>query len=258
MIFFPAIDLKDGACVRLLRGEMATATVFNLDPTGQARAFAAAGCRWLHLVDLDGAFAGRPVNAAAVAAIVAAVDIPVQLGGGIRDMATIARWLESGVSRVIIGTAAVRTPALVADACRAFPGRVAVGIDARDGEVAIEGWAKAGGVKVLDLARRSENDGVAAIVYTDIARDGVLSGPNIEATLALAHAVGTPVVASGGVGSMDDLAALSAAAPSGEIAGVICGRALYDGRIDPAAAVALLEGGDGNSAAGPTGADGHA
>lgn len=240
MIFYPAIDLKDGACVRLVRGEMATATVFNADPAAQAREFAAAGCRWIHVVDLNGAFAGRPVNAEAVAAIVEAAGIPVQLGGGIRDMATIARWLEGGVSRVVLGTAAVRTPELVEEACRAFPGRIAVGIDARDGEAAIEGWAKPGGIAAIDLARKFQDAGVAAIVYTDIARDGAMEGPNIAATLALARAVASPIIASGGVSSMADLRALKAAAGDA-VAGVICGRALYDGRIDPAEAVALLQ-----------------
>lgn len=240
MIFFPAIDLKDGACVRLQRGKMATAKVFNADPGAQARAFAAAGCRWIHVVDLNGAFEGRPVNGQAVAAILAAVDIPVQLGGGIRDMATLARWLDNGVARVVLGTAAVRTPKLVGEACRAFPGRIAVGIDARDGEAAIEGWSEGSGVSALELARRFEGDGVAAIVYTDIARDGVMSGPNVEATLALARAVTPAVIASGGVSSMADLRALKDAAV-GAIAGVISGRAIYDGRIDPAAALALLE-----------------
>ncbi len=240
MIFYPAIDLKDGACVRLVRGDMATATVFNADPAAQAREFVAAGCRWIHVVDLNGAFAGRPVNAAAVAAIVEAAGIPVQLGGGIRDMATIARWLGGGVSRVVLGTAAVRTPDLVEEACRAFPGRIAVGIDARDGEAAIEGWAEPAGIAAVDLARRFQDAGVAAIVYTDIARDGAMEGPNIAATLALARAVASPIIASGGVSSMADLRALKAAAGDA-VAGVICGRALYDGRIDPAQAVALLQ-----------------
>lgn len=240
MIFYPAIDLKDGACVRLVRGEMATATVFNADPAAQAREFVKAGCRWIHVVDLNGAFAGRPVNGAAVAAIVEAAGVPVQLGGGIRDMATISRWLENGVSRVVLGTAAVTTPALVGEACRAFPGRIAVGIDARDGEAAIEGWAKPGGIAAVDLARRFEDEGVAAIVYTDISRDGAMEGPNIKATLALARAVAPPVIASGGVSSMADLRALKAAGGDA-IAGVICGRALYDGRVDPAEAVALLQ-----------------
>ncbi|HSO41786.1 MAG TPA: 1-(5-phosphoribosyl)-5-[(5-phosphoribosylamino)methylideneamino]imidazole-4-carboxamide isomerase [Rhodospirillales bacterium] len=240
MIFYPAIDLKDGACVRLVRGEMASATVFNADPAAQAREFAAAGCRWIHVVDLNGAFAGKPVNAAAVATVVEAAGIPVQLGGGIRDMATIARWLENGVSRVVLGTAAVRTPALVDEACRAYPGRIAVGIDARDGEAAIEGWAEPGGIAAIDLARRFQDAGVAAIVYTDISRDGAMEGPNIAATLALARTVASPVIASGGVSSMADLRALKAAGGN-TIAGVICGRALYDGSVDPAAAVALLE-----------------
>ncbi|MDZ3836505.1 MAG: 1-(5-phosphoribosyl)-5-[(5-phosphoribosylamino)methylideneamino]imidazole-4-carboxamide isomerase [Rhodospirillales bacterium] len=248
MIFYPAIDLKDGACVRLVRGEMATATIFNADPAAQAREFAGAGCRWIHVVDLNGAFAGRPVNAAAVAAIVEAAGIPVQLGGGIRDMATIARWLENGVSRVVLGTAAVTTPALVDEACRAFRGRIAVGIDARDGEAAIEGWAKPGGIAAVELAQRFQDAGVAAIVYTDISRDGAMEGPNIAATLALAKAVSSPVIASGGVSSMADLRAIKAAA-SDAIAGVICGRALYDGRIDPAEAVALLQPETGGSPA---------
>ena len=255
MIFYPAIDLKDGACVRLLRGEMSTATVFSHDPAAQARSFVDAGCSWIHVVDLNGAFSGRPVNAAAVEAIVAAVDIPLQLGGGIRDLETIGRWLERGVSRVILGTVAVRDPGLVAEACRAFPGRIAVGIDARDGEAAIEGWSEAGGVRAIDLARRFEDIGVAAIIYTAIARDGALGGPNIAATLALARATQSAVIASGGVSSMADLQALKAAAPNGEIAGVICGRALYDGRVDPAAAVRLLAGAD---AAAATGAGGDA
>lgn len=254
MIFFPAIDLKDGACVRLVRGEMATATVFSTDPAAQARDFAAAGCRWIHVVDLNGAFAGRPVNAPAVAAIVAAAGIAVQLGGGIRDMETIARWLESGVSRVVLGTAAVKTPALVDEACHAFPGRVAVGIDARDGEAAIEGWSQASGVAAVDLARRFEDAGVAAIIYTDIARDGAMEGPNVAATLALAKAVALPVIASGGVSSMADLRALKSAG-DGIIAGVICGRAVYDGRVDPVEAVALLEGRAGGADGAGAGGD---
>ncbi|MBL8659874.1 MAG: 1-(5-phosphoribosyl)-5-[(5-phosphoribosylamino)methylideneamino]imidazole-4-carboxamide isomerase [Rhodospirillales bacterium] len=258
MIFYPAIDLKDGACVRLLRGEMATATVFNADPAAQARAFAAAGCQWLHVVDLNGAFAGKPINAAAVAEIVRAIDIPVQLGGGIREMATIERWLENGVSRVVLGTVAVRNPALVGAACRAFPGRIAVGIDARDGEAAVAGWSEPGGISALDLARRFEDDGVAAIIYTDISRDGALSGPNVEATLAMARAVRPPVIASGGISAMDDLRALKAASTQGDIAGVICGRALYDGRIDPAAAVALLMQDDRAEGTDSVGAHGNA
>jgi phosphoribosylformimino-5-aminoimidazole carboxamide ribotide isomerase len=239
MILFPAIDLKDGQAVRLLRGEMASATVFNDDPAAQARAFAEAGFRWLHLVDLDGAFAGRPANAAAVEAILAAVDLPVQLGGGIRDMATIERWLALGVRRVILGTVAVKNPDLVREACRAFPGRVVLGIDARGGRVAVEGWAEDAEISALELARRFENAGAAAVVYTDIDRDGALQGANVEATRALAEAIATPVIASGGVASLDDLAALLAVADAG-IEGVISGRALYDGRIDPRAALALL------------------
>lgn len=241
MILFPAIDLKDGAAVRLLRGEMGSATVFNPDPAAQAHDFAAAGFAWLHLVDLNGAFAGKPVNDAAVRAILAAVDLPVQLGGGIRDMATVEAWLAAGVRRVILGTAAVKTPELVTEACRAFPGRIVVGIDARGGKVAVEGWAEASEIDALDLARRFEDRGVAAIVYTDIDRDGALQGVNVDATAALAAAVGTPVIASGGVSSLDDLAALKAVAGSG-LEGVIAGRALYDGRIDPGSALALLAG----------------
>jgi phosphoribosylformimino-5-aminoimidazole carboxamide ribotide isomerase len=240
MILYPAIDLKDGQCVRLLRGDMSAATVFNDDPAAQARAFEAAGCRWLHLVDLDGAFAGRAVNGAAVEAILAAVAIPAQLGGGVREMGAIEAWLSRGIARVILGTAAVRDPGLVRDAARAFPGRIAVGIDARGGRVAVAGWAETTEIAALDLARRFEDAGVAAIVYTDIDRDGALAGPNVEATAALARAVALPVIASGGVSSLDDLRALrSCGAP---IDGVISGRALYDGRIDPAVAQRLLDG----------------
>lgn len=238
MILYPAIDLKDGNCVRLLRGEMAAATVFGADPAAQARAFVDAGCRWLHLVDLNGAFAGRPVNSGAVEAILAAVDVPVQLGGGIRDRATLEGWLEKGVSRVILGTAAVRDPEFVRGAARAFPGRVAVGIDARAGRVAVEGWAEATDLEATDLARRFEDAGVAALVYTDIDRDGAMEGPNVPATAALAHAVSIPVIASGGVSSIEDLRALkSCGAP---LDGAISGRALYEGRIDLAEAVRLL------------------
>jgi len=241
MIVYPAIDLKDGAAVRLLRGEMGQATLYNPDPAAQARAFAAAGFAWLHLVDLNGAFAGRPVNAAAVEAILASVTLPVQLGGGIRDMATIERWLDAGIARVILGTAAVKTPELVVEACRAFPGRIAVGIDARGGRVAVEGWAEESEALAVDLARRFEDAGVAAVIYTDIERDGALAGVNVEATAALAQAVTLPVIASGGVSSLDDIAALLAV-PAPGIAGVICGRALYDGRIDGASALALVAG----------------
>ncbi len=239
MILFPAIDLKDGQAVRLLRGAMDSATVFNDDPAAQARVFAEAGFQWLHLVDLNGAFEGRPVNAAAVEAILQAVDIPAQLGGGIRDMATIERWLGLGLRRVILGTVAVKDPALVREACRAFPGQVVLGIDARGGKVAVEGWAEVSEVTALDLARRFEDAGAAAIVYTDIERDGALQGANVEATRALAAAIETPVIASGGVASLDDLAAFLAIADVG-IEGVISGRALYDGRLDPASALALL------------------
>jgi phosphoribosylformimino-5-aminoimidazole carboxamide ribotide isomerase len=240
MIVFPAIDLKDGAAVRLLRGEMDTARVFNPDPAAQARAFAEAGFRWLHLVDLNGAFQGRPVNRVAVDAILAAIDLPVQLGGGIRDMATIETWLEAGVARVILGTAAVKDPELVRAACRRFAGRVVVGIDARAGRVAVEGWAEQSDLEAHDLARRFEDAGVAAVVYTDIERDGALQGVNVAATAALAEAVSIPVIASGGVSSLDDLAALLAVEDRG-IEGVICGRALYDGRVDPKAALALVD-----------------
>jgi len=245
MILFPAIDLKDGQAVRLvrgrlLRGEMDSATVFNEDPAAQAVSVAEAGFRWLHLVDLNGAFEGRPVNAPAVEAILGAVDIPAQLGGGIRDMATIERWLDLGLRRVILGTVAVKNPNLVREACRAFPGRVVLGIDARGGKVATEGWAEVSEIDALDLARRFKDAGAAAIVYTDIDRDGALQGANVAATRALAEAIATPVIASGGVASLADLAALLAIADRVGIEGVISGRALYDGRIDPAAALALL------------------
>ena len=242
MILYPAIDLKDGQCVRLLRGEMEAATVFNDDPAAQARAFAAAGCRWLHLVDLNGAFAGRPVNAEAVEAILAAIDVPAQLGGGIRDRATIETWLENGLARVILGTVAVRDPDLVRAAARAHPGRIAVGIDARGGRVAVEGWAETTELDATDLARRFEDAGVAAIIYTDIERDGAMQGPNVAATAALARAVSIPVIASGGVSSLDDIRALKAS--GAPLDGVISGRALYDGRLDPAEAQRLLDGED--------------
>ena len=240
MILYPAIDLKDGNCVRLVRGEMDAATVFNTDPSAQARQFADAGCRWIHVVDLNGAFAGRPVNGEAVEKIVSATKVPVQLGGGIRDMATIALWLEKGVRRVILGTIALRNPALVKEACARFPGQIAVGIDARGGYGAVEGWAENSEVTARDLALKFEDAGVAAIIYTDIDRDGLLGGPNVEATAALAERLTTPVIASGGVASLDDLRALKARAASG-IEGVISGRALYDGRIDLAAALAVLK-----------------
>jgi phosphoribosylformimino-5-aminoimidazole carboxamide ribotide isomerase len=241
VILYPAIDLKDGQCVRLVRGEMSRATVFNDDPAAQARRFVAAGCRQLHVVDLDGAFAGKPMNAAAVAAIIAVAGVPVQLGGGIRDRATIDGWLAKGVARVILGTAALTDPDLVREACRAHPGRIVVGIDARGGRVAVEGWAKASARDALDLALAFEDAGVDAIVYTDIDRDGALTGVNVEATAALARALSTPVIASGGVASLDDLSALKAHEADG-IAGVICGRALYGGRIDLATALRVVEG----------------
>jgi len=237
MILYPAIDLKDGQCVRLLRGEMEAATVFGDDPAAQAEAFVQAGCEWLHLVDLNGAFAGQPVNGAAVEAILARVTVPCQLGGGIRDMATIAMWLDRGLARVILGTVAVENPALVREAARAFPGKVAVGIDARKGLVATKGWATETDVIATDLAKSFENDGVAAIIYTDIDRDGAMGGPNIEATEALARAVSIPVIASGGVSRLSDLTALR---DTGVIAGAISGRALYDGALDLSEALATL------------------
>jgi len=239
MILYPAIDLKGGQCVRLLRGEMAAATVYNDDPAAQARAFRDAGCAWVHVVDLDGAFAGRPVNADAVRAILAAVDVPVQLGGGIRDRAGIEAWLEAGVARVVLGTVALRDPALVIAACKAHPGRVAVGIDARAGKVAVEGWAETAEVTAEQLALQFEDAGVAAIVFTDIDRDGALQGPNLAATAALARRLSTPVIASGGVSSLDDLKAIAGLAADG-VAGAIVGRALYDGRVDAAAAARVL------------------
>jgi phosphoribosylformimino-5-aminoimidazole carboxamide ribotide isomerase len=240
MILFPAIDLKDGACVRLLRGDMDKATVFNDDPGAQAASFVAAGAEWLHIVDLNGAFAGAPVNADAVASILAATaGVPAQLGGGIRDLATIERWLDAGIARVILGTAAVKQPALVIEACRNFPDRVTVGIDARGGRVAVEGWAEESDLAAVDLARRFEDAGVAAVIYTDIDRDGAMQGVNAEATAALARAVGMPVIASGGVSSLADLQRLKSFEEDG-IVGVISGRAIYDGRLDLAAALAVL------------------
>jgi len=237
MILFPAIDLKDGNCVRLLRGDMQAATVFGSDPAAQAGSFQAAGCEWLHLVDLNGAFAGTPVNEAAVTAILARVTVPCQLGGGIRDLGTIERWLKQGIARVILGTAAVETPDLVRSAARAFPGQVAVGIDARAGRVATKGWATETDIQATDLARRFEDAGVAALIYTDIDRDGAMQGPNAAATEALARAVTIPVIASGGVSSLADLIALR---DTGVIAGAISGRALYDGALDLTAAIAAL------------------
>ncbi|KNG94317.1 1-(5-phosphoribosyl)-5-[(5-phosphoribosylamino)methylideneamino]imidazole-4-carboxamide isomerase [Pseudaestuariivita atlantica] len=240
MILYPAIDLKDGQAVRLVHGEMDSATVFNDDPAAQARAFVDAGCEWLHLVDLNGAFAGEPVNAAPVEAILAACPVPAQLGGGIRDMATIARWIEKGLARVILGTVAVENPDLVREAARAFPGKVAVGIDARHGRVATKGWAEETDVQATDLARSFEDAGVAAIIYTDITRDGAMKGPNVPATADLARAVDIPVIASGGVSSIDDLIALRDC--GADLDGAISGRALYDGAIDLAAALAALRG----------------
>ncbi|MBR9862742.1 MAG: 1-(5-phosphoribosyl)-5-[(5-phosphoribosylamino)methylideneamino]imidazole-4-carboxamide isomerase [Rhodobacteraceae bacterium] len=239
MILYPAIDLKDGACVRLYKGEMDQATVFNDDPAAQAQAFVDQGCDWLHLVDLNGAFAGEPVNARPVEDILKSVKVPAQLGGGIRDMATIEGWLSKGLQRVILGTVAVENPDLVRQAAKAFPGHVAVGIDARNGMVATRGWAEETTVNVTDLARQFEDAGVAAIIYTDINRDGAMQGPNVEATADLARAVSIPVIASGGVSSMADLQALKdCGAP---LDGAISGRALYDGQINVADAAALLK-----------------
>jgi phosphoribosylformimino-5-aminoimidazole carboxamide ribotide isomerase len=239
VILFPAIDLKDGQCVRLFKGDMDKATVYNTDPAAQAKAFEATGFQWLHLVDLNGAVEGKPVNDAAVTNILKSVAIPAQLGGGIRDLATIATWLKKGVKRVILGTVALRNPALVKDACKQFPGRIVVGIDARDGLVAVEGWARTSEVKALDLALKFEDSGVAAIIYTDINRDGTSVGLNVEATVDMAFALTTPVIASGGVSSLSDLEELKREAGAG-IEGVICGRALYDGRIEAKSALKLL------------------
>jgi phosphoribosylformimino-5-aminoimidazole carboxamide ribotide isomerase len=241
VILYPAIDLKDGACVRLVHGEMASATVFNDNPAAQARAFAEMEFQWLHIVDLDGAFAGRSVNGEAVKAIRASVDLRIQLGGGIRDRAMIDRWLDLGIDRVVLGTIALRDPALVRRAAADYPGRIVVGIDARDGRVAVEGWAETSEIGAVELARRFADAGVAAIVYTDIARDGALTGVDAVAIGAFARQIGIPVIASGGVASMADIAALQVRETDG-IAGVICGRALYDGRIDPKAALRLLAG----------------
>ncbi len=241
MILFPAIDLKDGQCVRLERGDMDKATVFGADPAAQAAAFADAGFEWLHVVDLNGAFAGRSVNGAAVEAILAAVDVPVQLGGGIRDRAGIDAWLDKGVARVILGTAAVRDPDLVRTAARAHPDKIAVGIDARGGKLAVAGWTEATEMDAIDLARHFEDAGVAAIVYTDIDRDGVLAGLNIAATLRLANAVSIPVIASGGLASIADVKRLLEP-DCAVLEGAISGRALYDGRLDAAEALRLIGG----------------
>ena len=240
MIFFPAIDLKDGKCVRLYQGNMDQATVFGDDPAAQAKVFEDAGCSWIHVVDLNGAFEGKPVNEKAVNSILNAISIPIELGGGIREMSTVDFWLERGVRRVILGTAALKNPALVREACRKYPGRIAVGVDARGDKVAVEGWAEVSELATIDLARKFEDAGVAAIIYTDIDRDGVMKGPNIEATLKLACAVSIPVIASGGVSSMDDLEELKLSG-NGLLEGAISGRAIYDGKIDPMRASALLK-----------------
>jgi phosphoribosylformimino-5-aminoimidazole carboxamide ribotide isomerase len=239
MILYPAIDLKDGMCVRLRQGDMASATVFHLDPAAQARVFEAQGFEYLHVIDLDGAVTGKPVNAAAVERIRRAVGMPIQLGGGIRDAGTLGGWLGKGVDRVIIGTAAVRDPALVRDAARRFPGRVAVALDSRDGMVAVEGWAQGSQIDAFDLVRRFEDAGVAAVIHTDIARDGLLAGLNLEATLALAAATAIPVIASGGLASIEDVKALTAPRAR-KLAGAIVGRALYDGRLDAAEALRVI------------------
>lgn len=239
MILFPAIDLKNGQCVRLEQGDMARATVFNLDPSAQAKTFQDQGFEYLHVVDLDGAFAGKPMNAQAVEGMLKTVTMPVQLGGGIRDLATIEAWLSKGIKRVIIGTAAVRDPALVKEAAKKFPGRVAVGLDARDGKVAVEGWAETSSVTALDIAQRFEDAGVAAIIFTDIARDGLLKGLNLDATIALADAISIPVIASGGFASIADVKAMLEPRAN-KLEGAISGRALYDGRIDPAEALTLI------------------
>ena len=241
MILFPAIDLKDGQCVRLIKGDMDQATVFNDDPADQAKAFEELGFEYLHLVDLNGAFEGKPVNAEVVDGILASIDIPAQLGGGIRDLATIETWLDKGISRVILGTAAVRDPHLVRDACRQFPGRVAVGLDARGGRIAVEGWAETSDLTATEMAARFEDAGVAAIIYTDINRDGILQGLNLDATNALADTTSIPVIASGGLSSIDDISALLAP-DCARLAGAISGRALYDGSLDASQALALIAG----------------
>ena len=239
MILFPAIDLKEGVCVRLQQGDMARATVFNRDPATQAHAFETQGFRHLHVVDLDGAFAGKPMNAHAVEAMLQTVKMPVQLGGGIRDLRTVEAWLSKGITRVIIGTAAVRDPGLVKAAAKAFPGRIAVGLDARNGKVAVAGWAEVSEVTALDIARRFEDAGVAAIIFTDIARDGLLKGLNLDATIALAEQISIPVIASGGLASIEDIKAMLTP-HANKLEGAIAGRALYDGRLDPAEALALI------------------
>ena len=245
MILYPAIDLKDGLCVRLLRGDMERATIFNTDPVQQARDFEAAGFEWLHLVDLNGAIEGKPVNTEAVTNIISSVDMPVQLGGGIRNFEILEHWLRSGVSRVVVGTAAFSDPKFVLEACQKYPEKIVVAIDARDGLAAIEGWTKDSGMRALDLALRFEHSGAAAILFTDINRDGAMAGVNVEATVDLAFTLTTPVIASGGVSSLGDLRELKEKSFSG-IEGVICGRALYDGRIEPGAALALMKEARGN------------
>jgi len=242
VILFPAIDLKDGLCVRLQQGDVARMTVFNRDPPAQAHAFETDGFEYLHIVDLDGAFSGKPMNAAAVERILESVSLPVQLGGGIRDTATVEAWLEKGVTRVIIGTAAVRDPPFVKQAARDYPGRVAVGLDSRDGKVAVQGWGETSDLSALEIAKRFEDAGVAAIVYTDIARDGLLCGLNLDATIALAEAVSIPVIASGGLASIDDIRQL-VSPRAGKLAGAIAGRALYDGRLDPKEALRVIRSG---------------
>ena len=239
MILFPAIDLKEGLAVRLEQGDMARATIFHPDPAAQARAFEQQGFEYLHAVDLDGAFAGKPMNAAAVDRILEMISIPVQLGGGVRDTATVESWLEKGIERVIIGTAAVRDPPFVKQVARDYPGRIAVGLDSRDGKVAVEGWAETSQLSVLDIARRFEDVGVSAIVYTDIARDGMLKGLNLDATIALADSISIPVIASGGLASIEDIKAMLSPR-AGKLAGAIAGRALYDGRLDAAEALKLI------------------
>jgi phosphoribosylformimino-5-aminoimidazole carboxamide ribotide isomerase len=240
MILFPAIDLKDGACVRLLKGDMQKATVFSENPAAQARSFQKQGAEWLHIVDLNGAFEGRPVNMEAVRAILKAVDVPVQLGGGIRGLNMVDEWLAEGIARVILGTIALKNPAMVKEACRLFPGKIAVGIDARGGKVAVEGWAEKSEMDVADLALKFEDAGVAAIIYTNIEHDGMMGGPDVEGTRALAEKISTPVIASGGVSSMEDLKMLKKIEASG-VMGVICGRAVYDGKVTIPEAVALLK-----------------
>ncbi len=243
MILFPAIDLKDGQCVRLLQGRMDRATVFGDDPGQQARVFQDAGCQWLHVVDLNGAFEGRPSNGAAVDAILASATVPVQLGGGIRDRATLDMWLDKGVARVILGTAALYNPTLVKEACRDHPGKVVVGVDARDGRVAVQGWAAVSELSITELALRFEDAGVAALIHTDISRDGMLTGANVPASAELARRISTPVIVSGGVSGLDDMRKVRGAADSG-LAGVIAGRALYDGRLDLGEALKVLAGED--------------